>query len=56
MPPRTFCSGADTRAAAIERLIDSLESFYKNLGIMGGLLLLYITGAGKYSIDAVLGL
>ena len=35
--------------------IDSMESFYKNLGIMGGLLLLYITGAGKYSIDAILG-
>jgi putative oxidoreductase len=36
--------------------IDSMESFYKNLGIMGGFLLLYITGAGKYSIDAILGL
>jgi putative oxidoreductase len=36
--------------------IDSLENFYKNLSIMGGLLLLYITGAGKYSIDAILGL
>jgi putative oxidoreductase len=36
--------------------IDSLESFYKNLSIMGGFLLLYVTGAGKYSIDAVLGL
>ena len=36
--------------------VDSLESFYKNLGIMGGFLLLYITGAGKYSIDAFLGL
>jgi putative oxidoreductase len=35
--------------------IDSMESFYKNLGIMGGFLLLYITGAGKYSIDAMLG-
>jgi putative oxidoreductase len=36
--------------------VDSMESFYKNLSIMGGFLLLYITGAGKYSIDAVLGL
>jgi putative oxidoreductase len=39
-----------------EKKIDSLESFYKNLSIMGGLLLLCITGAGKYSIDAILGL
>jgi putative oxidoreductase len=36
--------------------IDSMESFYKNLGIMGGFLLLCITGAGKYSIDAILRL
>jgi putative oxidoreductase len=36
--------------------IDSMESFYKNLGIVGGLLLLCITGAGKYSIDVLLGL
>ena len=36
--------------------IDSMESFYKNLSIMGGFLLLCITGAGKYSIDAILGL
>jgi putative oxidoreductase len=36
--------------------IDSLESFYKNLSIMGGFVLLYMTGAGKYSIDAILGL
>jgi putative oxidoreductase len=35
--------------------VESLESFYKNLSIVGGLLLLYITGAGKYSIDAMLG-
>jgi putative oxidoreductase len=34
---------------------DSLESFYKNLSITGGFLLLYITGAGKYSIDAIVG-
>ena len=36
--------------------VDSMESFYKNLSIMGGFLLLYITGGGKYSIDATLGL
>ena len=30
----------------------SMDAFYKNLGIMGGFLLLYITGAGKFSIDA----
>jgi putative oxidoreductase len=33
--------------------IDSMEDFYKNLSMMGGFLLLYITGAGKYSIDAI---
>ncbi len=31
----------------------SMEGFYKNLGIMGGFLLLCITGAGKYSIDVL---
>jgi putative oxidoreductase len=36
--------------------VDSMDSFYKNLSIMGGFLLLYITGAGKYSIDALLGI
>jgi len=36
--------------------IDSMESFYKNLSITGGFLLLCITGGGKYSIDAILGL
>src|SRR5271165_3814260 len=36
--------------------IESMESFYKNLSIVGGFLLLYVTGAGKYSIDAMLGL
>jgi len=33
--------------------VDSMDSFYKNLSIMGGLLLLYVTGAGKYSIDVL---
>jgi putative oxidoreductase len=32
--------------------VASMDGFYKNLSIMGGFLLLYITGAGKYSIDA----
>ena len=30
-------------------------NFYKNVSIMGGFFLLYVTGAGKYSIDARLG-
>src|SRR5271167_3078864 len=33
--------------------VDSLDGFYKDLSIMGGFLLLSITGAGKYSIDAL---
>src|SRR5271155_2233885 len=36
--------------------IDSMDGFYKNLSIIGGLLLLYITGAGKYSIDVFCGI
>ena len=36
--------------------VDSLDGFYKDLSIMGGFLLLYMTGAGKYSIDALLGI
>jgi putative oxidoreductase len=31
-------------------------NFYKNISLMGGLFLLYKTGAGKYSLDAKLGL
>jgi putative oxidoreductase len=34
-------------------LIDSMDSFYKNLAIIGGFLLLYVTGAGRYSFDAL---
>jgi putative oxidoreductase len=37
--------------AGAER-VDSMDGFYKNLAIMGGFLLLFITGAGKYSVDA----
>jgi len=33
--------------------VDSMDSFYKNLSIMGGFLLLCVTGAGKYSIDVL---
>ncbi|MFM0736159.1 DoxX family protein [Paraburkholderia xenovorans] len=29
----------------------NMINFYKNISIMGGLLLLVVTGAGKYSID-----
>lgn len=28
-------------------------NFYKNISIMGGFLLLYVTGAGKYSLDSL---
>ncbi len=36
--------------------VDSMDSFYKNLSIMGGFLLLYITGPGNYSIDVLCGI
>jgi putative oxidoreductase len=36
--------------------VDSMDSFYKNLSIMGGFLLLYVTGPGKYSIDVLCGI
>jgi putative oxidoreductase len=36
--------------------VDSMDNFYKNLAIMGGFLLLCITGPGKYSIDALFGI
>jgi putative oxidoreductase len=35
--------------------VENVEAFYKNLSIIGGFLLLFITGAGKYSIDALFG-
>jgi putative oxidoreductase len=37
-------------------LVDSMDGFYKDLSIMGGLLLLHVTGPGKYSIDALCGI
>jgi len=33
--------------------VDGMDSFFKNLSIMGGFLPLYITGTGKYSIDLI---
>ena len=36
--------------------VASMDGFYKNLSIMGGFLPSYITGAGKYSIDALYGI
>src|SRR5580658_1097784 len=33
--------------------VDTMDSFYKNLSIMGGFLLLWMTGAGRYSIDVL---
>jgi putative oxidoreductase len=39
-----------------ENRVAGLESFYKNLSIMGGFLLLHLTGPGEYSIDALCGI
>jgi putative oxidoreductase len=36
--------------------VDGMDGFYKDLSIVGGLLLLYVTGAGKYSVDALRGI
>jgi putative oxidoreductase len=41
--------------AAADR-VESMDGFYKDLSIVGGFLLLYVTGAGKYSIDALCGI
>ena len=35
--------------------LTSMEEFYKNLSIMGGFSLLYVTGPGRYSIDVFCG-
>jgi putative oxidoreductase len=34
----------------------NMTNFYKNVSLMGGFFLLYVTGSGKYSIDVRLGL
>ncbi len=36
--------------------VEAEINFFKNISIIGGLLLLYLTGAGRYSIDAAIGL
>jgi putative oxidoreductase len=36
--------------------VDSMDSFFKDLSIMGGFLLLFVTGPGKYSIDVLFNL
>lgn len=34
--------------------VENMINFYKNISIMGGLLLLWVTGGGRYSIDRLL--
>jgi putative oxidoreductase len=36
--------------------VGAMINFYKNVSITGGFFLLYATGAGKYSVDARIGL
>ena len=36
--------------------VDTLDSFYKNLSITGGFVLLHVAGAGRYSVDAMFGM
>jgi putative oxidoreductase len=36
--------------------VEAMENSFKNLSIIGGFLLLAVAGAGKYSIDALLGI
>jgi putative oxidoreductase len=33
-----------------------MDGFYKDLSIMGGFFLLYMTGPGKYSVDVFYGI
>jgi putative oxidoreductase len=36
--------------------VESMDGFYKDLSIVGGFLLLFVAGPGKYSIDAWCGI
>jgi putative oxidoreductase len=36
--------------------LEKMEAFYKNLSIMGGFLLLFVAGGGRYSIDVLSGI
>jgi putative oxidoreductase len=36
--------------------LDKMEAFYKNLSIIGGFMLLYVTGPGRYSVDVLFGI
>jgi putative oxidoreductase len=36
--------------------VESMDGFYKDLSVVGGFLLLFVAGAGKYSIDAWCGI
>lgn len=36
--------------------VESMDGFFKDFSIIGGFLLLYVTGAGKYSVDAMCGI
>ncbi|MDE2136734.1 MAG: DoxX family protein [Gammaproteobacteria bacterium] len=42
-------------AAAADR-VEVMDGFYKDLSIVGGFVLLYITGPGRYSIDTLCGI
>jgi putative oxidoreductase len=36
--------------------MESMINFYKNISIIGGLFVLYVSGAGRYSVDSALRL